>query len=157
MIIGAMENPMDTELQVKAFYFALDELVLKHRESFQPHWTLDSWVKFLIWLSLNCGFSGEKESLEQFVTALGSALTIRMRKIFFERVADNLSLHVMADPADSQVLIMPLGSDVSLTHGKVQEVLDVLRLKPRVSNEFSEWESHDRLIAIPWNSSESGC
>ena len=152
-----MKNTNQANIQAKIFDFALSELVRNQRESFEPIWTVDSWVKFLIWLSLNCGFSGETESLEKFVNALGSALTIRMRKLFFERVVDNLSLHVMADPADSQVLIMPLGTDVSLTHEKVEEALDVFHLKQRVSNEFSEWESHDRLIAIPWNSSESGC
>ena len=152
-----MKNTNQVNIQAKIFDFALSELVRNQRESFEPIWTVDSWVKLLIWLSLNCGFSGETESLEKFVNALGSALTIRMRKIFFERVVDNLSFHVMADPADSQVLIMPLGSDVSLTHENVQEALDVLSLKPLVSTEFSKWESHDRLIAIPWNSSESGC
>jgi len=152
-----MKNTNQANIQAKIFDFALSELVRNQRESFEPIWTVDSWVKLLIWLSLNCGFSGERESLETFVNALGTALTIRMRKIFFERVLDDLSLHVMADPADSQLLIMPLGTDVSLTHEKVHEALDILRLKQRVSKEFSEWESHDRLIAIPWNSSESGC
>ena len=152
-----MKNANQSNIQAKIFDFALLELVRNQRETFEQIWTVDSWVKLLIWLSLNCGFSGERESIEQFVNGLGAPLTIRMRKIFFERVLDNLSLHVMADPADSQVLIMPLGRDVSLTHENVQQALDVLRLKQRVSNQFSEWQSHDRLIAIPWNSSESGC
>ena len=153
-----MKNTNQENIQAKIFDFALSELVRNQRESFEPIWTVDSWVKLLIWLSLNCGFSGETESLEKFVNALGSSLSIRMRKIFFERVVDNLSLHVMADPADPQVLIMPLGTDdVSLTYENVQEALEILCLEQRVSNQFSEWESHDRLIAIPWNSSESGC
>ena len=152
-----MKNTNQANIQAKIFDFALSELVRNQRESFEPLWTVDSWVKLLIWLSLNCGCSGQTESLEKFVNALGSALSIRMRKIFFERVVDNLSLHVMADPADPQVLIMPLGTDVLLTYENVQEALEILCLKQRVSNEFSEWESHDRLIAIPWNSSESGC
>ena len=152
-----MKNTNQSNIQAKMFDFALAELVRNQRNSFEPIWTVDSWVKLLIWLSLNCGFSGERESLEKFINALGSSLTIRMRKIFFERVVDNLSLHVIADPADSKVLVMPLGTDVPLTYENVQEALEVLCLKQRVSNEFSEWESHDRLIAIPWNSSESGC
>ena len=152
-----MKNTNQANIQAKIFDFALSELVRNQRESFEPIWTVDSWVKLLIWLSLNCGLSGERESLENFVNGLGSSLTVRIRKIFFERVLDDLSLHVMADPSDSQVLIMPLGTDVSLTNENIQEALEALRLKQRVSNEFGEWESHDRLIAIPWNSSESGC
>ena len=42
---------------------------------------------------------------------MGSPLTSRMRKIFFERALEDLSLHVMADPADAQVLIMPMDGD----------------------------------------------
>ncbi len=152
-----MKNTNQSNIQAKMFDFALSELVRNQRDSFEPIWTVDSWVKLLIWLSLNCGLSGERESLESFANALGSALTIRMRKIFFERVVDNLSLHVMADPADSHVLVMPTENNVSLTNQTVEEVLDILLLKQRVSTDFREWESHDRLIAIPWNSSESGC
>ena len=142
-------------IQAKLFDFALSELVRGQRNSFAPIWTIDSWVKFLIWLSLNCGLSGDRESLESFAIALGSSLTIRMRKIFFERVLDDFSLHVMADPADPQVLVMPIGADFSLTNENVQQALDVLGLTHRVNNDLSEWESHDRLISIPWNSSES--
>ena len=152
-----MKNTNQSNIQAKMFDFAVLELVRQHRNTFQPLWTIDSWAKLLIWLSLYCGFSGERESLENFANALGPALTIRMRKIFFERVLDSLSLHIVADPSDPQVLVMPLGTEVSLTNEIVQEALDVLRLKEKVSSEFSEWEFHDRLIAIPWNSSESGC
>ena len=150
-----MKKTNQSNIQAKIFDFALSELVRNQRETFEPIWTVDSWVKLLIWLSLNCGLSGERESIENFVNALGSPLTVRMRKIFFERVVDNLSLHVMADPADAQVLVMPTGVDVSLTNEKVSEVLDVLGLKQRVINESSEWDFHNQLVAIPWNSSES--
>ncbi len=153
-----MKKTHQSNIQAKIFDFALSELVRNQRETFEPIWTVDSWVKFLIWLSLNCGFSGEQESLENFVNALGSALTVRMRKIFFERVVDidSCSFHVMADPADSQVLLMPIGT-TSVSNEKVQKILDILRLTPKVRNEFSKWEYHDQLMAIPWNSTEKGC
>ncbi len=150
-----MKNTNQSYIQAKIFDFALSELVRNQRGAFEPIWTVDSWVKLLIWLSLNCGFSGERESLETFANALGSPLTIRMRKIFFERVVDSLSLHVVADPADSQVLVMPLGIDVSLTIEIVQEAFEILGLTERVNNDCSKWEFHDQLVAIPWNPSES--
>ena len=87
-----MEQSHQTNIQAKFFDFALVELVHKHRDSFQPLWTVDSWVKFLIWLTLNCGLSGERESIELFVEALGARLTSRMRKVFFERHVDDLAL-----------------------------------------------------------------
>ena len=58
-------------IQSKVFEFAYSELVRSHRDSFQPLWTVDSWVKVLIWLALNCGLSGDRESLEIFSQALG--------------------------------------------------------------------------------------
>ena len=75
-----MKNTNQANIQAKIFDFALSELVRNQRESFEPIWTVDSWVKLLIWLSLNCGFSGERESLEIFANALGAPLTIKMRK-----------------------------------------------------------------------------
>lgn len=78
-----MKQSQQIQIQAKVFDFALVELVLKHRDSFQPLWTLDSWVKFLIWMTLNCGLSGDRESIELFTEALGSRLCSRMRRIFF--------------------------------------------------------------------------
>ena len=102
-----MEQISRTSIQAKAFEFALMELIHSKRDSFQPLWSVDSWVKFLIWFSLNCGLSGDKESLELFAQAMGSPLTSRMRKIFFERALEDLSLHVMADPVSYTHLTLP--------------------------------------------------
>ena len=121
-----MEQISRTSIQAKAFEFALLELIYSKRDSFQPLWSVDSWVKFLIWLSLNCGLSGDKESLELFAKAMGSPLTRRMRKIFFERVLEDLSLHVMADPAETQVLIMPLSTDKKINNNDVVQALELI-------------------------------
>ena len=83
-IMSFMDKTQQTAIQAKAFDFALTDLVRRHRESFQPLWTVDSWVKFMIWMTLNCGLSGERETLELFAESLGSVLTSRMRKLFFE-------------------------------------------------------------------------
>ncbi len=147
-----MKNTNQSNIQARMFDFALSELIRNQRNSFEPIWTVDSWVKMLIWLSLNCGLSGERESLETFATALGDPLTIRMRKIFFERNIDSLSLHLIADPADAKVLVMPIDSDVLITFDKAQQALDIVGLIPRVITDFGKWELHDQLIAIPWNS-----
>ena len=145
-----MEQISRTSIQAKAFEFALLELIYSKRDSFQPLWSVDSWAKFLIWLSLNCGLSGEKESLEMFAKAMGSPLTSRMRKIFFERALEDLSLHVMADPAEEQVLIMPLSLEKKITNDDVVQALKMVSLSDKVSLDSSGWERHDSIVSIPW-------
>ena len=146
-----MEQISSTSIQAKVFEFALLELIYTKRDSFQPLWSVDSWVKFLIWLSLNCGLSGEKESLEMFAKAMGSALTSRMRKIFFERALEDLSLHVMADPAEAQVLIMPIALDKRINDNDVVQALEMIGLSDKVSLFSDAWERHDSIVSIPWN------
>ena len=146
-----MEQISRTSIQAKAFEFALLELIYSKRDSFQPLWSVDSWAKFLIWLSLNCGLSGEKESLELFAEAMGSPLTSRMRKIFFERTLEDLSLHVMADPAEAQVLIMPIEVDKEVNDNDVMQALQSIGLSEKVSLSSAEWERHDAIVSIPWN------
>ena len=145
-----MEQISSTSIQAKVFEFALLELIYTKRDSFQPLWSVDSWVKFLIWLSLNCGLSGEKESLELFAKAMGSPLTSRMRKIFFERALEDLSLHVMADPAEMQVLIMPLEVDKRIKDKEVVQALQTIGLSEKVSLSSAGWERHDTIVSIPW-------
>ena len=145
-----MEQISSTSIQAKVFEFALLELIYTKRDSFQPLWSVDSWVKFLIWLSLNCGLSGEKESLELFAKAMGSPLTSRMRKIFFERALEDLSLHVMADPAEMQVLIMPLEVDRRINDKDVVKALQTIGLSEKVSLSSAGWERHDTIVSIPW-------
>ncbi len=146
-----MEQISRTSIQAKAFEFALLELIYSKRDSFQPLWSVDSWAKFLIWLSLNCGLSGEKESLEMFAKAMGSALTSRMRKIFFERALEDLSLHVMADPAEAQVLIMPIAIDKMINDNDVVQALERIGLSDKVALSSAAWERHDSIVSIPWN------
>ena len=146
-----MEQISRTSIQAKAFEFALLELIYSKRDSFQPLWSVDSWVKFLIWLSLNCGLPGEKESLEMFAEAMGSPLTSRMRKIFFERALEDLSLHVMADPAEAQVLIMPIALDKRINDNDVVQALERIGLSEKVSLSSAAWVRHDSIVSIPWN------
>ena len=148
--MSSMEQISSTSIQAKVFEFALLELIYTKRDSFQPLWSVDSWVKFLIWLSLNCGLSGEKESLELFAKAMGSPLTSRMRKIFFERNLEDLALHVMADPAEMQVLIMPLGVDRRINDKDVVQALQTIGLSEKVSLSSAGWERHDTIVSIPW-------
>ncbi len=146
-----MEPISRTSIQAKAFEFALLELIYSKRDSFKPLWSVDSWAKFLIWLSLNCGLSGEKESLEMFVKAMGSPLTSRMRKIFFERSLEDFSLHVMADPAESQVLIMPIALDKRINDNDVVQALEMIGLSDKVSLSSDAWGRYDSIVSIPWN------
>jgi len=150
-----MEVDKNTQLQAKLFDFALLELVRQHRESFQPLWTQESWAKFLIWLALNCGLSGERESLELFAQALGPLLTNRMRKVFFERTFEDLELHLMADPSEKMVLVMKLGPGTSIDYNKASKALIRTGLLEMIISERSTWESLEEIIAIPWHHKEA--
>ena len=146
-----MEQISRTSIQAKVFEFALSELIYSKRDSFQPLWSVDSWAKFLIWLSLNCGLSGDKESLELFAKALGSPLTIRMRKIFFERALDDFSLHILADPAEAQVLIMPMDGEKRILDNELVQALQTIGLTQKVCLSPDEWTRYDSIVSIPWN------
>ena len=107
-----MDSADATGLQATLFDFAIAELVRQHRQSFEPVWSLDSWVKLLIWLSLNCGCQGDEKGMQRFAEALGPTLTTRMRRVFFERELEDLDLKLMADPAEQQVLVLAMGPGV---------------------------------------------
>jgi hypothetical protein len=141
-----------TRVQATLFDFAIAELVRQHRDSFQPLWTSESWAKLLIWLALNCGCSGEREGLEAFATSLGPVITARMRRLFFERELDDLALQVMADPAEQQVLVLPMGPTVGAMDPKaVAQALERVGLVDRITADSSAWQQLDAVVAIPWN------
>ena len=148
--MSSIHDRTEITIQAKAFDFAIAELVLAHRDRFQPLWTVDSWVKFLIWMALNCGLSGEKESIELFVDALGSRLSTRMRKIFFERNVEELGLQLIADPAELNVLVMPLSGSLSVNIDQAEQVLDHVGLLERIELDKRFWQTLDGVIAIPW-------
>tara|TARA_Y100001968_G_scaffold117393_1_gene106788 strand:+ start:1159 stop:1605 length:447 start_codon:yes stop_codon:yes gene_type:complete len=145
-----MEKTHQTTIQSKVFDFALTELVLNHRNSFQPMWTIDSWVKFLIWMALNCGLNGERESLELFAQSMGDPLIRRIRKIFFERTLEELSFYVLADPAESHVIVMPFSIETEISNSSAVKVLKAIGLHETLLKHQSTWEIHERIISIPW-------
>ena len=143
-----MDSADTTGLQATLFDFAIGELVRQHRQSFQPLWSVDSWVKLLIWMSLNCGCRGDEAGMQQFVDALGPTLTTRLRRVFFERELDDLDLQVMADPADPQVLVLPMGPGVPLDLDRAARVVERLGLSGDVV-EPGQWQLLDAVVAIP--------
>jgi len=148
--------PSDAQLQGTLVDFALAELIRQHRDSFQPLWTVDSWAKLLIWLALNCGLSGERDDLERFALALGPRLTVRLRRLFFERDLADLELQVVADPADQQVLLLSLEPQdpAVLTPDRLALALERVGLKDRVIADQKRWQQLDAVVAIPWTTSE---
>jgi hypothetical protein len=133
---------------------AIAELVRQHRESFQPLWTAESWAKFLIWLALNCGCSGDQQGLEAFAMALGPGMTGRMRRVFFERELHDLDLQVMADPAERQVLVLPMGPGLAaMDPVGVAQALERVGLMDHIPADSSDWQQRDAVVAIPWYSS----
>ena len=151
-----MSHPDPDQLQGTLVDFALMELIRQHRESFQPLWTVDSWAKLLIWLALNCGVSGERESLEQFARALGDPLMSRLRRVFFERELGDLELQVLADPAEQQVLVLSQAlEDASVLHpDQVAKALERVGLTGRVV-ERARWQQLDGVMTIPWSSTDA--
>lgn len=145
--------PSAAQLQGTLVDFALAELIRQHRESFQPLWTVDSWAKLLIWLALNCGLSGERDALEQFAEALGSRLTSRLRRLFFERDLTDLELQVLADPAEQQVLVLSLAPQdpAVLSPDRLEQALKRVGLEGRVTSDQTRWQTLDAVVAIPWS------
>ncbi|MEB3184651.1 MAG: protein phosphatase [Cyanobacteriota bacterium] len=140
-------------LQATLFDFAIAELVRQHRDSFQPLWSAESWAKLMIWLALNCGCSSDAAALQAFADALGPALSARMRRTFFERELEDLELKLMADPAEPQVLVLPIGPAAVLADpGRIATALERVGLGSLVV-EASRWQRLDALVAIPWNRS----
>ena len=144
-----MDSADATGLQATLFDFAIGELVRQHRESFQPLWMVDSWVKLLIWLSLNCGSSGDEAGMTRFVESLGPTVTTRMRSVFFERELEDLDLQVMADPAEQQVLVMPMGPGVPLDLERAAAVIERVQLANQVVADRGRWQALDSVVAIP--------
>ncbi|MEY3735428.1 MAG: hypothetical protein RLZZ624_486 [Cyanobacteriota bacterium] len=137
-------------LQATLVDFAIGELVRQHRASFQPLWTADSWAKLMIWLALNCGCSGDESALRTFAEALGPSLCARMRHLFFSRELERLDLQLMADPAEPQVLVLPLGPDPSvLSPETVAAALEQVQLLERVQPS-EHWQQLEGAVAIPW-------
>ena len=144
-----MDSADVTGLQATLFDFAITELVRQHRQSFQPLWTRDSWVKLLIWLSLNCGSRGDEEGMKQFVEALGPVVTSRMRRVFFERELDDLDLQVMGDPAEQHVLVMPMAPGVPLDLDRATGAVERVGLQELVVADQNRWQQLDAVVAIP--------
>lgn len=151
--------PSVASLQGTLFDFAIAELVRQHRQSFPPLWTAESWAKLLIWLALSCGCSGDTRALEAFAAALGPALTARMRRLFFERELPDLNLRVMADPAEQQVLLLPLepgadsdGAAAAIALERVAAALVAVGLSPLVTDDRGRWQALEALVAVPWQS-----
>ena len=147
-----MSRPDPEQLQGTLVDFALLELIRQHRESFQPLWSVDSWAKLMIWLSLNCGLSGERDSLEHFAAALGERITSRLRRTFFERELADLELQVLADPAEQQVLLLSQAPQdpAVLDPERLARALERVELTDLVVADRSRWQQLEAVVAIPW-------
>ncbi len=153
-----IERPSALALQATLVDFALAELVRQQRQSFQPLWSRESWAKLLIWLALNCGCGTDTASLEAFAAAIGSSQLARLRRQFFERQLEDLNLMVLADPAEQQVLVWPLGpsldaasSTADLDQGRVAAALERVGLLDQVVADRGRWQSLEALVAVPWS------
>jgi len=146
------DSPPDAAgLQATLVDFALAELVRSHRDSFQPRWTAESWAKLLIWLALNCGCSGDRAGLEHFAQALGPALGARLRRLYFQRDLEDLDLQLLADPAEPQVLVLPLGGDgAGLNPPRIVQALERVGLAPLLLMEQERWSRLEQAVVIPW-------
>ena len=87
--------------------------------------------------------------MARFVEALGPSLTTRMRRVFFERELEALELQVMADPAEQQVLVLPMGPGVPLDLERAATVIERVQLKDHVLSDRERWRQLDAVVAIP--------
>ncbi len=144
--------------QAALFELAIGELVRQHRQSFAPLWTVESWAKLLIWLALSCGCASDQASLEGFAAGLSPALTARMRQVFFERELEDLNLRLMADPAEAQVLALPLDPQAPwpAEPAQLQNALERVGLSSRLVPPEG-WHHHEALIALPWQKETAPC
>jgi hypothetical protein len=146
-------DPDALALQASLFDFSIGELVRQHRESFTPLWTTESWAKLMIWLALNCGADGSREGLEAFAAAIGAPTTSRMRRLFFQRELPGDNLKLLGDPAERQLLAMPLEpaeGERGLNPGTLDDALERLGLLPMLVSERDRWQRLEGLVAIPW-------
>ncbi len=72
-------------------------------------------------------------------------------KIFFERVLDDFALHILADPAETQILIMPMDAEKKILDNEVLQALQTIGLTNNVSLSPTAWGRHDSIVSIPWN------
>ena len=77
-------------------------------------------------------------------------LTGRLRRLFFERELGDLDLKVMADPAEAQVLVMPLGPARPLAEADVRAALEQVQITELALADPGSWQQLDALVAIPW-------
>ena len=87
--------------------------------------------------------------MARFVEALGPSLTTRMRRVFFERELEALDLQVMADPAEQQVLVLPMGPGVPLDLEGAATVIEQVQLQGHVVADQARWQQLDAVVAIP--------
>jgi hypothetical protein len=147
-------TPDALSLQAALVDFALAELVRAHRGSFQPLWTAESWAKLLIWMALNCGCSGDEASLKAFAEALGAVHTGRLRRLFFERELADLQLRLLADPAEPQVLVLPLEPGAAvLSPDRISQALQQVQLSAQLPADPGCWQQLQDAVVIPWSRS----
>lgn len=136
--------------------FALAELVRQHRTSFPPPWTIESWAKLLIWLALNSGCAGDTASLEAFAASLGPERSGRLRCLFFSREFEAAGLHLVADPAEGQVLVqglLPAAEHASAQESDLEPVaaaLDAVGLTALVVPDRQRWQRRAGVVVIPF-------
>ena len=72
-----------------------------------------------------------------------------MRRVFFERELEALDLQVMADPAEQQVLVLPMGPGVPLDLERAATVIEQVQLQGHVVADRERWQQLDAVVAIP--------
>jgi len=64
-------------------------------------------------------------------------------------------LQVMADPAEQQVLVLPMGPGVPLDVDRAAAVIERVQLQSLVATDRSRWQLLDAVVAIPRLDSEA--
>jgi hypothetical protein len=74
-----------------------------------------------------------------------------MRRLFFQRELEDLNLQLMADPAEQQLLALPLqpGAVVAPDLEKLTIALERLGLTQLVAPR-QRWQQLEGVVAVPW-------
>ncbi|MFM1811360.1 MAG: hypothetical protein RLZZ336_298, partial [Cyanobacteriota bacterium] len=87
-----------------------------------------------------------------FAEALGAVQTGRLRRLFFERELEQLELRLLADPAEPQVLVLPLGPAAEvLSTERINQALQQAQLSAQLPADPGRWQRLEAAVAIPWN------
>ena len=67
---------------------------------------------------------------------------------------ESLDIHILADPADANVLVMSLTLGEELSFSKAANAIEKVGLYERVCIDRTTWRTLESVVVIPWSASK---